>query len=99
MPRTSVTRCPGGVVHTCTLDHPAALGNFLDRGFKVFKEELGVKVGERYVSQPQIVPFEDSIGTVTRAHQRPGSDFGESQSQPPLPILVELIGVHPTGNG
>ena len=66
-------------LHTCTLDHPAALGNYLARGFKVFKEELGVKVGERYVSQPQIVPFEDSIGTETRAHQWPGSDFGESQ--------------------
>ena len=26
-------------VHTCTLDHPAALGNYLARGLKVFKEE------------------------------------------------------------
>ena len=26
-------------VHTCTLDHPAALGNYHARGFKVFKEE------------------------------------------------------------
>jgi GNAT superfamily N-acetyltransferase len=27
-------------VHTCTLDHPAALGNYLARGFSVFKEEV-----------------------------------------------------------
>ena len=26
-------------VHTCTLDHPNALPNYLNRGFKVFKEE------------------------------------------------------------
>jgi GNAT superfamily N-acetyltransferase len=26
-------------VHTCTLDHPAALPNYLARGFRVFKEE------------------------------------------------------------
>lgn len=26
-------------VHTCTLDHPAALPNYLKRGFKPFKEE------------------------------------------------------------
>ena len=26
-------------LHTCTLDHPAAFGNYLARGFKVFKEE------------------------------------------------------------
>lgn len=27
-------------VHTCTLDHPAALTNYLARGFTVFKEEV-----------------------------------------------------------
>ena len=26
-------------LHTCTLDHPSALPNYLARGFKVFKEE------------------------------------------------------------
>ena len=26
-------------VHTCTLDHPAALSNYKARGFRVFKEE------------------------------------------------------------
>ncbi|MCZ6501978.1 MAG: GNAT family N-acetyltransferase [Gammaproteobacteria bacterium] len=26
-------------LHTCTLDHPQALSNYLARGFKVFKEE------------------------------------------------------------
>ena len=26
-------------LHTCTLDHPAALANYLARGFRVFKEE------------------------------------------------------------
>jgi GNAT superfamily N-acetyltransferase len=26
-------------VHTCSLDHPGALANYLARGFKVFKEE------------------------------------------------------------
>lgn len=26
-------------VHTCTLDHPAALANYTARGFRVFKEE------------------------------------------------------------
>lgn len=26
-------------VHTCTLDHPAALQNYMSRGFKVYKEE------------------------------------------------------------
>ncbi len=26
-------------VHTCTLDHPGALANYLARGFRVFKEE------------------------------------------------------------
>ena len=26
-------------LHTCTLDHPNALPNYLNRGFKVFKEE------------------------------------------------------------
>ncbi len=26
-------------LHTCTLDHPQALNNYLARGFKVFKEE------------------------------------------------------------
>ena len=26
-------------LHTCTLDHPAALPNYLARGFKIFKEE------------------------------------------------------------
>ena len=26
-------------LHTCTLDHPQALTNYLARGFKVFKEE------------------------------------------------------------
>jgi hypothetical protein len=27
-------------VHTCTLDHPSALGNYLARGFRIFKQEL-----------------------------------------------------------
>lgn len=27
-------------LHTCTLDHPAALANYLARGFSVFKEEM-----------------------------------------------------------
>lgn len=27
-------------VHTCTLDHPAALPNYLKRGFKLFKQEI-----------------------------------------------------------
>ena len=26
-------------VHTCTLDHPGALPNYLGRGFRIFKEE------------------------------------------------------------
>lgn len=26
-------------VHTCTLDHPAALSNYLNRGFKQFRQE------------------------------------------------------------
>ncbi len=26
-------------LHTCTLDHPSALSNYLSRGFKVYKEE------------------------------------------------------------
>ena len=26
-------------LHTCTLDHPKALSNYLARGFEVFKEE------------------------------------------------------------
>ena len=26
-------------VHTCTLDHPSALGNYLARGFRIFKQE------------------------------------------------------------
>lgn len=26
-------------VHTCTLDHPAALSNYLNRGFKPFRQE------------------------------------------------------------
>jgi hypothetical protein len=26
-------------VHTCSLDHPGALANYLARGFKVFREE------------------------------------------------------------
>jgi GNAT superfamily N-acetyltransferase len=26
-------------VHTCTLDHPRALQNYLDRGFRLFREE------------------------------------------------------------
>lgn len=26
-------------LHTCTLDHPAALGNYLARGFSIFREE------------------------------------------------------------
>ena len=27
-------------LHTCTLDHPAALPNYLKRGFKVVREEV-----------------------------------------------------------
>jgi GNAT superfamily N-acetyltransferase len=27
-------------VHTCTLDHPSALGNYVARGFRIFKQEL-----------------------------------------------------------
>jgi hypothetical protein len=27
-------------VHTCSLDHPGALANYLARGFRVFKEEV-----------------------------------------------------------
>lgn len=30
-------------VHTCSLDHPAALQNYLARGFRVFKEEISFK--------------------------------------------------------
>ena len=30
-------------VHTCTQDHPAALGNYLARGFRVVKEEIEVE--------------------------------------------------------
>jgi ribosomal protein S18 acetylase RimI-like enzyme len=30
-------------VHTCTLDHPAALGNYRARGFRVFREEVELK--------------------------------------------------------
>ncbi|MER0684083.1 GNAT family N-acetyltransferase, partial [Pseudomonas aeruginosa] len=26
-------------VHTCTFDHPAALGNYQARGFRIFKQE------------------------------------------------------------
>lgn len=37
-------------LHTCTLDHPAALGNYLARGFKVFKEE------ETMVDLPEAPP-------------------------------------------
>ncbi|MBI4664755.1 MAG: GNAT family N-acetyltransferase [Verrucomicrobia bacterium] len=28
-------------VHTCTLDHPAALANYLARGMRIYKVELG----------------------------------------------------------
>jgi GNAT superfamily N-acetyltransferase len=28
-------------VHTCSLDHPSALGNYLARGFRIFKQEIG----------------------------------------------------------
>ena len=37
-------------VHTCTLDHPGALPNYLARGFRVFKEE------EHPVSLPDVPP-------------------------------------------
>jgi GNAT superfamily N-acetyltransferase len=37
-------------VHTCTLDHPGALANYLARGFSVFKEE------ERTVDLPDHPP-------------------------------------------
>jgi len=30
-------------VHTCTLDHPAALANYLARGFRLFREETTTK--------------------------------------------------------
>jgi GNAT superfamily N-acetyltransferase len=30
-------------VHTCTLDHPRALQNYLDRGFRLFREERTLK--------------------------------------------------------
>lgn len=37
-------------VHTCTLDHPGALANYLARGFRVFKDE------ERSVDLPDQPP-------------------------------------------
>ena len=27
-------------LHTCTLDHPSAIKNYLDRGFKIYKTEI-----------------------------------------------------------
>jgi ribosomal protein S18 acetylase RimI-like enzyme len=30
-------------LHTCTLDHPAALRNYQRRGFRIFREEVAVK--------------------------------------------------------
>ncbi len=60
---------------------------------------LVAELGERNISQPEIVPFEDSIGAITGAHQRAGSHFGESQGQTPFAVLFEFIGVHPTGHG
>ena len=30
-------------VHTCSLDHPGALGNYLGRGFKLYKTEVSEK--------------------------------------------------------
>lgn len=30
-------------LHTCTLDHPAALANYLARGMRTYKEEVSVK--------------------------------------------------------
>lgn len=32
-------RAPRVWVHTCTLDHPGALANYVARGFRIFKEE------------------------------------------------------------
>jgi GNAT superfamily N-acetyltransferase len=43
-------------LHTCTLDHPQALSNYLARGFKVFKEE---EYEERIPADP-IQPWEDA---------------------------------------
>jgi GNAT superfamily N-acetyltransferase len=37
--RAWATGCDRVWLHTCTLDHPAALSNYLKRGFKLFKEE------------------------------------------------------------
>ena len=37
-------------VHTCTLDHPGALANYLARGFEVFREE------EHAVLLPEVPP-------------------------------------------
>ncbi|MBE9170055.1 GNAT family N-acetyltransferase [Pleurocapsales cyanobacterium LEGE 06147] len=31
-------------VHTCTLDHPVALANYLARGFQIFKEQTQKKI-------------------------------------------------------
>lgn len=30
-------------VHTCTLDHPGALRNYLRRGFEIYREETAIK--------------------------------------------------------
>jgi GNAT superfamily N-acetyltransferase len=34
-------------VHTCTLDHPSALQNYLSRGMKIYKEETAIKRFQR----------------------------------------------------
>jgi ribosomal protein S18 acetylase RimI-like enzyme len=39
-------------LHTCTLDHPHALANYLARGFKVFREEKAVKESQPRASWP-----------------------------------------------
>ncbi len=70
-------------LHSCTLDHSVALGNYLARAFTVFEEETRdeawpdrlaaastANIGEPYIAQPEIVPFENSIGTVTRTNER-----------------------------
>lgn len=50
-------------VHTCTLDHPAAMPNYLKRGFRPFREE----------TYTAIVPAERRTG----ASPRPGATGGQ----------------------
>ena len=39
-------------LHTCTLDHPHALGNYLARGFRIFREESTTKEHRPRASWP-----------------------------------------------